>query len=149
MRRRATSTAPPLEQVNFLGLGGLAALARVTPPALRRTVVERYRRDRHADWAQWARDQTSRSDWRAVLEAAAALGRFRSDRWLAEVSVPVAVVMTLQDSMVPITRQRLLAELIPDVVVFPVDGDHDAVASVPQFPATLVAAIDSVIARAS
>jgi 3-oxoadipate enol-lactonase len=138
-----------LEQVNFLGLGGLAALARVTPPALRRTVVERYRRDRHADWAQWARDQTSRSDWRAVLEAGSALGRFRSDRWLAEVSVPVAVVLTLQDSMVPITRQRLLAELIPDVVVFPVDGDHDAVASVPQFSATLVAAIDSVIARAS
>ena len=63
--------------------------------------------------------------------------------------VPVAVVMTLHDSMVPITRQRLLAESIPDVVVFPVDGDHDAVASVPQFPATLVAAIDSVIARAS
>ena len=80
-----------LEQVNFLGLDGLAALARVTPPALRRTVVERYRRDRHADWAQWARDQTARSDWRAVLEAGAALGRFRSDRWLAEVGVPVAV----------------------------------------------------------
>jgi 3-oxoadipate enol-lactonase len=138
-----------LEQVNFLGIGGLAALARVTPPALRRNLVERYRRDRHANWAQWARDQTARSDWRAVLEAGAALGRFRSDRWLPEVSVPVAVVMTMRDSMVPTTRQRLLAEQIPDVVVFPVDGDHDAVASVPQFPATLVAAIDSVLARAS
>ncbi len=137
------------EQVNFLGLGGLAALARVTPPALRRSVVERYRRDRHADWAQWARDQTDRSDWRAVLEAGAALGRFRSDGWLADVKVPVAVVMTLHDSLVPITRQRLLAERIPDVAVFPLHGDHDAVASVPQFPATLVAAIDSVIARAS
>ena len=139
----------PAEQVNFLGLGGLAALARLTPPALRRTLVERYRRDRHADWAQWARDQTLAADWRAVLEAGAALGRFRSDRWITEVGVPAAVVMTLRDSMVPPSRQRRLAELIPDVVVFPVDGDHDAVASVPQFAATLVAAIDSVVTRAT
>ncbi len=137
------------EHVNFLGLGGLAALARVTPPALRRSAVERYRRSRHTDWAQWARDQTARSDFRTVLEAGADLGRFRSDRWLSDVNVPVAVVVTLHDSMVPLSRQRLLAEVIPDAVVFPVAGDHDAVASVPHFPATLVAAIDSVIARVS
>jgi 3-oxoadipate enol-lactonase len=138
-----------LEQVNFLGLGGLAALARLTPTSWRRTVAERYRRDRHADWAPWARDQTSRSDWRAVLEAGAALGRFRSDSWISDVDVPAAVVLTLRDSLVPIARQRRLAELIPDVAVFPVDGDHDAIASVPHFPATLVAAIDSVVSRAS
>ena len=44
---------------------------------------------------------------------------------------------------------RRLSELLDDVVVFPVAGDHDAVASVPQFPATLVAAIDSVVTRAA
>ena len=138
-----------VEQINFLGLGGLAAMARLTPPAVRRTIAARYRRDRHADWATWAREQTARSDWRAVLEAGAALGRFRSDPWLTEIDVPVSVVMTLADSMVPVARQRRLSELLDDVVVFPVEGDHDAVASVPQFPATLVAAIDSVVTRAA
>lgn len=138
-----------VEQINFLGLGGLAAMARLTPPAVRRTIAARYRRDRHADWATWAREQTARSDWRAVLEAGAALGRFRSDPWLTEIDVPVSVVMTLADSMVPVARQRRLSELLDDVVVFPVAGDHDAVASVPQFPATLVAAIDSVVTRAA
>jgi pimeloyl-ACP methyl ester carboxylesterase len=138
-----------LEHLNFVGLGGLAAVARLTPPALRRRLAERYRRDRHSDWAQWARDQTSRADWRAVLEAGAALGRFRSEPWITAVRVPVTVVMTLRDSMVPVARQQQLAELIPGVVVFRVDGDHDAVVSVPRFPATLVAAIDSVVSRAS
>lgn len=137
------------EQVSFLGLGGLAALARVTPPAVRRRVIERYRRDRHADWAQWAREQTARSDWRTVLEAGAAIGRFRSEAWIGGVSVPAAVVMTMRDSMVPVGRQRHLAAALPDVVVFPVDADHDAVVSVADFSTTLIAAIDSVVARAS
>ena len=138
-----------LERLNFLGLGGLAAVARLTPVAVRRSVADRYRRDRHADWAPWAREQTARTDWRAVLEAGVALGRFRSDPWIAAIDVPVSIVMTSRDSMVPIARQRRLTELIGDVEVFPVDGDHDAVASVRQFPATLVAAIDSVVARAA
>jgi 3-oxoadipate enol-lactonase len=135
------------ERLNFLGITGLAALARVTPPSLRHTVVERYRRDRHVDWAQWAREQTSRADWRTVLEAAAALGRFRSDDWIGEASVPAAVVVTGHDSLVPIDRQRRLAELLPDAVTFTVDADHDAVATVADFPRTLVVAVDSVIAR--
>ena len=138
-----------IERVNFLGLGGLAVMARLTPPGVRRSVAARYRRDRHADWAQWARDQTARTDWRAVLEAGAALGRFRSDPWIRGLDVPAAVAVTLHDSMVPVTRQRHLAALIPDVAAFPVDGDHDAVVAVPQFPPTLVAAIESVLARSS
>lgn len=138
-----------LEQVNFLGLGGLAVMARLTPTALRRSVAARYRRDRHADWAPWAREQTARTDWRAVIEAGAALGRFRSDRWIAGLDVPAAVVTTLRDSMVPLSRQRHLAELIPDAVVLPVHGDHDAVVAVPHFPRTLVAAIDAVATRAA
>jgi 3-oxoadipate enol-lactonase len=137
------------EQMNFLTLGGLAALARLTPPAVRRSIVDRYRRDRHADWAQWAREQSARSDWRAVLEAGAAIGRFHSDPWIAELDVPAAVVVTTRDSTVPVSRQRLLAERLKDVVVFDVDAAHDAVVAAPEFAATLVAAIDSVVARAS
>jgi 3-oxoadipate enol-lactonase len=137
------------EQVNFLSLGGLAALARLTPAPVRQSLAARYRRDRHADWAQWARDQSSRSDWRAVLEAGAALGRFRSDSWITGVDVPAAVVVTTRDSTVPVGRQRQLARLLPDPAVFSVDAGHDAVVAAPEFAATLVAAIGSVVARAS
>jgi pimeloyl-ACP methyl ester carboxylesterase len=145
----STFNATVTEQRNFLTLGGLAALARLTPPALRRNIVERYRRDRHADWAQWARDQSSRADWRAVLEAGAAIGRFRSDAWITGLDVPAAVVVTTHDSTVPVDRQRQLASLLPDAVVFSVDADHDAVVAAPGFAATLVAAVDSVVARAA
>jgi 3-oxoadipate enol-lactonase len=144
----STFNGTAAERVGFLGLTGLAALARVTPASVRQSVVQRYRRDRHADWAQWARDQTARSDWREVIEAAAALGRFRSDPWIRAASVPAAVVLTTRDSMVPLSRQQHLASLLPNAVTFTVDGDHDAVVTVPGFPATLVAAIDSVLCRA-
>jgi 3-oxoadipate enol-lactonase len=136
------------EQVNFLTLGGLAALARLTPAAVRRSLVDRYRRDRHADWAQWAWEQSSRADWRAVLEAGAALGRFRSDSWITSADVPTAVVMTMRDSTVPVSRQRRLVELLPDPAVYCVDADHDAVVAAAGFAVTLAAAIDSVVARA-
>jgi 3-oxoadipate enol-lactonase len=145
----STFNGTATEQRNFLTLGGLAALARLTPPALRRSIVERYRRDRHADWAQWARDQSSRADWRAVLEAGAAIGRFHSDAWITGLDVPAAVVVTTHDATVPVDRQRQLARLLPDAVVFSVDADHDAVVAAPGFAATLVAAVDSVVARAA
>jgi 3-oxoadipate enol-lactonase len=137
----------PLQRLSFIGLDGLAAAARVTPAVVRRTIADRYRRNRHADWAPWALDQTARTDWRAVLEAGGALGRFRSDGWVGSLETPVAVVLTLSDAMVPLARQRRLAELIPAADVFPVDGGHDAVVMVPRFAATLVEAIDSVLAR--
>jgi 3-oxoadipate enol-lactonase len=144
----STFNGTAAEQVNFLGLGGLAALARLTPTMVRRSIAARYRRDRHADWADWAREQSSRNDWRAVLEAGAALGRFRSDDWITAARVPAAVVVTTLDAMVPAARQRRLAELLPDSVVFPFEGGHDAVASTPGFATTLLTAIESVVSRA-
>jgi pimeloyl-ACP methyl ester carboxylesterase len=137
----------PLERLSFIGLDGLAAAARLAPATVRRTVAERYRRNRHADWESWALEQTAGADWRAVLEAGGALGRFRSDGWVGSLEVPVAVVLTLLDAMVPPARQRRLAELIPTADVFPVDGGHDAAVTVARFPSTLVEAIDSVLAH--
>lgn len=139
----------PLEYASFAGLGGLAALARVAPPNVRRLAARRYYRDRHTDWAEWALDQTANHDWRAILEAAAALGRFRSDGWLGDVGLPASVVVTLQDSLVPAARQRRLASLLPDVRVFTVDAGHDAIAAERAFAAILIDAIDSVMTRST
>ena len=63
--------------------------------------------------------------------------------------MPAAVVVTTRDTTVPVGRQRLLAERLPDVEVFSIDAGHDAVVAESGFAATLVAAIGSVVARAS
>ena len=46
----------------------------------------------------WARDQIRRHDPTAVLEAARAVGQFSSTRWIGEVDVPTAVVVTTRIS---------------------------------------------------
>lgn len=73
---------------------------------------------------RWALDELRRSDPRAVLEAAEALGRFSSRGWIAEVDVPVSVVVTEKDRVVPVSRQVKLAMAIPTAVLHAVPADH-------------------------
>ena len=147
-RRRRTSTARRSSRSTSSASAASPLLARLTPPA--RAPLRRRRATgvtARPTGRQWARDQTARSDWRAVLEAGAALGRFRSDPWISGSRRAGGRRRSrCTTRWCRSRRQRRLAALIPDVVVFPVDGDHDAVVAVPQFPATLVAAIDSVVA---
>ncbi len=65
-------------------------------------------------------------DWAQVLEASRALGRFDSRSWLPRVDVPVAVVTTLHDGIVPTARQRAMAATLPVVGNVAVDGGHCA-----------------------
>jgi pimeloyl-ACP methyl ester carboxylesterase len=137
------------ERVNFAGLTGLAAVARVTPPPARRWLTARlYLQRKRADWAPWAIAEAERHNWRMLLEAGQALGTFRSDEWLGDLDLPVSVVLTTDDTVVPPTRQRLLPDLLPDVRVFPIAGRHDAAVRTPELlvPA-VVHGVNSVIAR--
>jgi 3-oxoadipate enol-lactonase len=85
-----------------------------------------------------------------VLEAGRALGRFRSDEWLGEIDVPTSVVITMKDHVVPVRRQMLLFEEIPTAAAFRVDGLHDAAIAVAErFTTTAVAALHSVVERAT
>ena len=84
----------------------------------------------------------------AVMEAAAALGRFSSERWIDSVDVPTAVVVTTQDRLVPAERQLRLAELIDDSSVHRVMGDHRVCVARPElFVPALVDACESVRKR--
>jgi 3-oxoadipate enol-lactonase len=65
-------------------------------------------------------------DWAQVLEAGRAIGRFDSRSWLPRVDVPVAMVTTLHDSVVPTRRQRAMAATLPLVANAMVDGGHCA-----------------------
>ncbi|HZX53283.1 MAG TPA: alpha/beta hydrolase, partial [Ilumatobacteraceae bacterium] len=138
------------ERLGFLGLSGLAALARLTPVQARQRVTEQFYLQRKiVEWEPWAVDQISAHDWRAILEAGRAIGNFSSRDWVGEIDVPTSVVITMRDRVVPVRRQVRLFESIPDAEAFRVDADHDAcVANVKQFAPTLIRACKSVIERA-
>ncbi|MGA0885042.1 MAG: alpha/beta fold hydrolase [Ilumatobacteraceae bacterium] len=139
------------ERLSFMGLNGLAALARLTPGQARDWFSEQFYLQRKSEsWGPWAIAQAAQHDWRMVLEAGHAVGQFSSLEWAHTIDVPTSVIVTLDDPVVPKSRQVKLFDLIPDADVFRVKGEHDAiVAQADHFVPTLVRAIDSVDQRAS
>jgi 3-oxoadipate enol-lactonase len=133
----------------FAGLTGLATAARVTPGPARRWLEGQYLARRTREYEDWAAEQFASHDWRLVLGAGAALGRFSSRDWIGTVDAPTAVVVTTRDSVVPPSRQRRIAAAITGAKVFEVDADHDACVARPhQFVTQLVAACTWVTERA-
>ena len=76
-----------------------------------------------------------------------AVAGFSSHDWIGRVDVPVAVVVTTEDQLVPAARQRKLAASIPGAEVFEVAGDHDACVRSRAFAETLREACLRVHAR--
>ena len=137
------------ERLSFLGISGLAAVARLTPAQTRQWLTEQFYLQRKADqWEPWAIEEASSHEWRAVLEAGRAIGNFSSREWIGDIDVPTSTLITMRDRVVPVRRQVRLFEAIPDAEAFRVDGDHDAVvANAKQFVPTLLRACRSVVER--
>jgi pimeloyl-ACP methyl ester carboxylesterase len=120
------------DRLSFLGLRGLAGVARLTPAQLRTFLSKQlYLSRRTAHWAPWAVEEAATHDWRMILEAGGAIGSFRSAAWLGEVDVPTAVVVTMQDEVVPLRRQIQLFDAIPGARAFRIDAAHDAIVARP------------------
>ncbi len=139
------------ERRAFLGLTGLATLARYTPEQARMWLTEQlYLQRKASEWEPWAIQEASSHDWRMLLEAGTAIGSFSSSEWIDRVDVPTSVVVTMRDRVIPLRRQARLVEMIPDAVPFRVDGDHDAVVvNADRFVPTLLRALASVEERAA
>ncbi len=139
------------ERLSFMGLNGLATLARLTPGQARDWFSDQFYLQRKTEsWGPWAVAQAAQHDWRMVLEAGHAVGQFSSLEWAHTVDVPTAVIVTLDDPVVPKSRQIKLLELIPQAEVFRVKGEHDAiVAHADRFVPTLIRAIDNVAQRSN
>jgi len=60
-----------------------------------------------------------------MLEAARAIARFDSRRWISEVDLPVGVLITDLDEIVPPDRQHRLAALLPHAEIRHVSMGHD------------------------
>ena len=116
------------ERLSFVGLTGLAALARYTPMQARAWLTDQFYLQRKSDaWGSWAIEQAASHDWRMVLEAGKAIGEFSATDWVGEIDVPTSVVVTMRDPVVPVRRQAKLWDWIPGARAFRVAGAHDAV----------------------
>jgi len=137
------------ERLSFLGLAGLATAARYTPEQAREWLTEQvYLQRKSEQWAPWAIEEAASHDWRMVLEAGKAIGRFSSADWIGDVDVPTSVLITMTDRVIPLARQVKLFEMISQAEAFRVDGDHDAaVAHADRFVPALLRALDSVVRR--
>lgn len=137
------------ERMGFIGLSGMAALARLTPTQARTWLTEQFYLQRKTEsWEPWAIHEAALHDWRMVLEAGRAIGRFNSREWIDEIDVHTSVVITMRDRVVPVRRQVRLFEGIHRAEAFRVDGDHDSIAvNADRFVPTLLRAVASVIER--
>lgn len=116
------------ERLAFTALAGVGALARIAPPSMRQTISDRlYLSRKTMTWEPWAAQQVADHEWRQILEAGGALGRYDSRGWLPSIDVPTSIIMTTNDRVVSPDRQEVIATLIPDAFVQTIDADHDAV----------------------
>lgn len=138
------------EKLSFMGVSGLAALARIAPAQARQWLTEQvYLQRKSGEWQPWAIEQVARHEWRTVLEAGRAIGNFSSKSWIGDVDVPTSLIITMRDRVVPLRRQIRLFESIHGAEAFRIDGDHDAcVANANHFVPMLVRAVHSVCERA-
>jgi 3-oxoadipate enol-lactonase len=96
--------------------------------------------------ASWARAQLRRTTLTTAVSAVQAVSDFTSHSWIGDVDVPVAVLVTTRDRIVPLRRQLKLAQAIPGASVCEVNGDHAVCITAPQvFAAALLAACWSVV----
>jgi len=123
--------------------------ARLVPALARRRLLERMLvRVEHPELRERIREEFTGHHPATVIQAAGALGRFSSHDWIGSVRVPVAVVVTTRDDLVPPVRQHKLAASIPGAEVYEVEGDHGACVAVPErFTPALVEACRSVARR--
>jgi 3-oxoadipate enol-lactonase len=137
------------ERLSLLGLTGLATVARFTPEQTRQWLTDQlYLQRKAGEWEPWAIQEASSHDWRMVLEAGRAIGAFSSSDWIGGVDVPVSMVFTMRDRVVPLRRQLRLFEMLDGAEAFRVDADHDAVvAHADRFVPSLLRAIRSLEAR--
>jgi pimeloyl-ACP methyl ester carboxylesterase len=112
------------------------------------TLCRGWRNLRRSAW--WGFEEVARHDWTRIIEAGRAIGRFDSRSWVADISVPTAVIATHGDDVVPHRRQLALAAAIPGATLHLLNGGHTTCTMTPErFVPTLVAACRGVARRAA
>jgi 3-oxoadipate enol-lactonase len=146
----ATFPGPPLPEAAIAAVGlGLSLALSAIPPQVRQEGFRRLVRSHPAQetLAAWARRESEAGEPVAFVQAGVALNSFDSNRWIGDVDVPTAVVVTTEDTTVPTTRQERLAAAIPGATVLRIPAGHRAcVESTGVFVPALIDACRSVTA---
>jgi pimeloyl-ACP methyl ester carboxylesterase len=146
-----TFTGAPRSQARVHLMHAAAQALRLTPEPMRirlsREIVAR--RSDDSPIRDWADAELRQNDVRMMAEAGVSLARFTSNTWIGDVDVPAAVVVTMEDRVVPTRRQLKLATRLPGATVHEVPGgEHSACVLQPEaFRSALVQAVQSVTAR--
>lgn len=110
------------------GTSQLAGLAGYLPTAGARLVGPRRPPARAATMREWAGQEMRRHDWTQVMQAGVAMSNFSSRRWIGEIDVPSAVVVTELDRAVLADKQLRFAARFAGARVFRHPGGHVACA---------------------
>lgn len=125
---------------------GQAAMALPTRPFRpRRAGGERPLGTRPETMRAWARAEMARHDPRQVMEAGVALSNYHA-RWIDQIDVPTAVLVTTRDRAVNPFAQLRMALKIPGASIHRIDDGH-VVCAKPSFGPALRDAVDAVAAR--
>jgi pimeloyl-ACP methyl ester carboxylesterase len=126
----------PWEQSAALLMPGLVTAAMWMPGghAMRADIVGAALLDHDCDPADraWALSEMRRTSLADALAAMQAVCEFTSHRWIGDVDVPTAVVVTRHDRVVPAGRQRKLARALRECAIVEVDGGHDVFLDAPR-----------------
>lgn len=126
----ASSFIPGLQQrMVFVGMMATAAGGTRTGQALTRLPgvprrLQLGRGGRPDSMRVWSAQELRRHDPRMVLEAGNAIATFSSRRWIRQVDVPTAVLVTSRDRAVNPAEQLRLALLIDDAEIVRYDEGH-------------------------
>ena len=94
----------------------------------------------------WAAGEMRRHDVVKLMEAGQAIGSYNARRWIGEVDVPTAVMVTTKDRAIAPSEQYKLADAIPGAEIQLVDDGH-VVCAKREFGPAVVRAVDSVVSR--
>lgn len=139
-----------LNRFQFAALGVVVSGLRLLPRRIAKQLAGELTTEGLTQAEQdWVLAEVARHDVRSLLEAADALGRFSSREWIRNVDVPVSVVVTADDRVVPVRRQVKLALAVPSAVMHVMDASHLCCGTEPErFVQTLVEACQLVTQRA-
>jgi 3-oxoadipate enol-lactonase len=98
----------PPSRRTFRTMGALGLMLSLAPRSTLRAGLRRVR-IHESEQTAWLESELMRHAARDIAEGGRELGRFDSRRWLGAVRVPVAVVVTTRDELVPVSKQRELA----------------------------------------
>jgi pimeloyl-ACP methyl ester carboxylesterase len=129
------------------GTTRLGQLATMLPRSLAKQYALAQGKGRPDTLREWARGEMARHDWRMVMEAGNAIGRYNATKWIGDIDVPTSVLITTKDRAIEPSQQAKMAFAIPHATIHRVEDGHLVCAS-PLFIDPLLAACHDVTVKA-